>query len=56
MGLDLDQAVDLFLSHLKVEKRLAAATVSAYASDLKFFVDFCVAKGLEEVGSVGPCT
>jgi integrase/recombinase XerD len=39
--MDLDEACDVFLTYLKVEKRLAPKTVEAYASDLRQFRDAC---------------
>jgi integrase/recombinase XerD len=50
--LDLDAAVDGFLDHLKIEKRLAPNTLEAYGGDLKRFVDFCEARGLRAAGRV----
>jgi integrase/recombinase XerD len=40
MALSLDAAVQQFLDHLKVERELAPATVSAYGSDLSDFSKF----------------
>jgi len=39
--------VDRFLEHLLVEKGLAQATLAAYASDLRRYVDFLAARGRE---------
>jgi integrase/recombinase XerD len=51
---DLDQAVDSYLSHLKVERRLSPNTLSAYASDLRLFVDHCSRAGRTHAGAVAP--
>lgn len=40
VALSLDQAVDRYLEHLKVERNLSAATVEAYASDLSQALTF----------------
>lgn len=37
----LDDAIDSYLVHLKVERNLAENTVSAYGNDLAQFADFC---------------
>src|SRR5262245_44211771 len=37
----LDQACDLFLTYLMVEKRLAKQTIEAYAVDLRQFREAC---------------
>ena len=39
--MDLDEACDVFLTYLKVEKRLGAKTVEAYATDLRQFREAC---------------
>lgn len=44
MALSLDAAIQQFLDHLKVERELAPATVSAYGSDLSDFSKFVVAR------------
>lgn len=38
----LDRAVDSYLQHLKVERNLSENTLSAYSTDLRQFVDFCL--------------
>ncbi|MCC6749524.1 MAG: site-specific tyrosine recombinase XerD [Deltaproteobacteria bacterium] len=50
--MQLDEAVDLFLVHLKVERNLSPNTVSAYASDLAQFARFCQDRGLRELEAV----
>ncbi len=52
MALGLDEAIDDYLGHLKVERGLAANTISAYASDLRRFAAFVVETGLETAASV----
>ncbi len=44
MALSLDAAIQQFLDHLKVERELARATVSAYGSDLSDFSKFVAAR------------
>lgn len=48
----LDQAADLYLEHLKVERHLTRNTLDAYSRDLAAFGRFCAARGLETVGAV----
>ncbi len=43
---ELDAAIDGYLAFLKVERNLAANTLSAYARDLGDFVDFMVERGV----------
>jgi integrase/recombinase XerD len=45
MALSLDAAIQQFLDHLKVERELAPATVSAYGSDLADFTKFLAPRG-----------
>ncbi len=45
MELSLDDAVDDYLDHLKVERGLARNTISAYASDLRRLVTFAEEQG-----------
>ena len=45
MALSLDAAIQQFLDHLKVERELAPATVSAYGSDLADFTKFVAPRG-----------
>ena len=46
MPLALDDAVDDYLDHLKVERGLALNTITAYASDLRRFVTFAEEAGV----------
>ncbi len=50
--LSLDDAVDDYLDHLKVERGLARNTISAYASDLRRLVSFAEEAGIETVERV----
>jgi len=52
--LSLDEAVDLFLDHLKVERGLARLTIEAYGRDLARFVAFVSDRGRAEVDDVVP--
>jgi len=52
--LSLDDAVDLFLDHLKVERGLARLTIEAYGRDLARFVAFVADRGRAEVDDVTP--
>ena len=52
--LRLDEGVDLFLDHLKVERGLAAHTLDAYGRDLARLVQFLTARGREDVDDVTP--
>lgn len=50
--LALDEAVDLFLDHVKVERGLARHTIEAYARDLSRFVGFLSERGRSDVDDV----
>jgi len=50
--LALDEAVDLFLDHVKVERGLARHTIEAYGRDLGRFVGFVAARGRVDVDDV----
>jgi integrase/recombinase XerD len=50
----MDQAVQMFIDHLKVERRLSPHTVSAYAQDVGSFVAFAVGRNRAQVGEVQP--
>lgn len=50
--LSLDEAVDLFLDHLKVERGLARHTLDAYGRDLARFGQFVSDRGREDVDDV----
>jgi len=49
----LDPALDLFLTHLRVERGLAANTVEGYGSDLRRWLDHLSARGVTGFGEVG---
>jgi integrase/recombinase XerD len=48
----LDAALDLFLSHARLEKGLAANSVEAYGRDLRRYLDDLAAMGMGEWGTV----
>ena len=50
--LNLDDAVDLFLDHVKVERGLARHTLDAYGRDLARFTAFLAARGRAEVDDI----
>jgi integrase/recombinase XerD len=50
--LHLDEAVDLFLDHLKVERGLALHTLDGYGRDLAKLSQFLTARGRENVDDV----
>jgi integrase/recombinase XerD len=52
--LSLDDAVDLFLDHVKVERGLARLTLEAYGRDLARFTAFLVERGRAEVDDITP--
>jgi integrase/recombinase XerD len=52
MALSIDQAIDLYLDYLKLEKGLTPATVEAYAIDFARLRAFCDRKGVTEAGAV----
>jgi len=52
--LRLDEAVDLFLDHIKVERGLARLTIDAYGRDLARFVAHLTERGREDVDDVTP--
>jgi len=52
--LSLDDAVDLFLGHLKVERGLARLTLEAYGRDLARFVAFVADRGRADIDDVAP--
>ena len=52
--LSLDDAVDLFLDHLKVERGLARLTLEAYGRDLARFVAFACERGRADADDVTP--
>jgi integrase/recombinase XerD len=50
----LDEAIDLFLGHLKVERGLARLTIDAYGRDLARFTAFLVERGRADVDDITP--
>ena len=52
--LRLDEAVDRFLDHLKVERGLSRHTLDAYGRDLARFASFVSARGRDDVDAVTP--
>jgi integrase/recombinase XerD len=52
MALGLDQAVDVYLDHLKVERGLSRNTIEAYGRDLSKFRAFAAAHGLDDAAAV----
>lgn len=52
--LRLDEAVDLYLDHLKVERGLARLTLDAYGRDLAKFTAFVIERGREDVDDITP--
>jgi integrase/recombinase XerD len=50
--LSLDEAVDLFLDHVKVERGLARLTLEAYGRDLARFVRFLADRGRADIDDV----
>ncbi len=50
--LALDEGVDLFLDHVKVERGLARHTIEAYGRDLGRFVGFLAERGRSDVDDV----
>jgi integrase/recombinase XerD len=54
VGLTVDLAIQQFLDHLRVERELSVATVSAYGQDLAAFASFLAERGIEDAGGVKP--
>jgi integrase/recombinase XerD len=52
--LSLDEAVDLFLDHVKVERGLARLTLDAYGRDLARFAAFLGERGRADVDDITP--
>ncbi|MDB4961390.1 MAG: tyrosine recombinase XerD [Myxococcales bacterium] len=52
--LRLDEAVDLYLDHLKVERGLARLTIDAYGRDLARFLVHLTGRGREDVDDITP--
>ena len=53
-GLSWDDSLDLYFSHLKIERRLAPNTLDAYGRDLARYVTFMEARGLIMPGDAAP--
>ena len=54
VGLTVDLAIQQFLDHLRVERELSVATVSAYGQDLAAFAHFLAERGIGDAGGVKP--
>lgn len=54
--LRLDEAVDLYLTYIKVERHLSRNSVAAYAQDLSRFTAFCAKQGVEALDEVSGST
>ena len=52
--MNLTDCQDLFLSYLRVQRRLAANTVDSYGSDLQFFITFLKRKNIDRPHQVTP--
>ena len=52
VGPTVDQAIQQFLDHLRVERELTPATVAAYGSDLARFAHFAAARTIQSVDAV----
>ena len=52
--LGLDEAVDMFLDHLKVERHLARHTLESYGRDLARFVGFATTRQRDVVDDITP--
>lgn len=50
MSLTLDEAVQQFLDHVKVERELGRATIEAYGRDLADFARFLTGRGVSAIG------
>lgn len=48
----MDHAVQMFLDHLKVERRLSLATVAAYGQDVGSFIAFALTRGKAQIEDV----
>src|SRR5204863_1263914 len=48
----LDEAVDRYLAHLRVERGLLDATLEAYARDLREYVEWLTASGIARLSEV----
>ena len=48
----LDEALDRYLAHLRVERGLVSATLEAYARDLREYADWLAAQGISRLAEV----
>ena len=48
----LDEALDRYLAHLRVERGLLSATLEAYARDLREYADWLAAQGISRLADV----
>ena len=46
------QYVSVYLEYLEVEKGLSINTIEAYRRDLTSFIDFCVTRNINDIGSI----
>ncbi len=53
-AIDLDEACDLFLAHLKVERNLAANTLESYGRDLTRLRQFLAGRGVDRADAITP--
>ena len=49
---ELDEAVDRYLAHLRVERGLLTATLEAYARDLREYVEWLTARRVPRLADV----
>ncbi|HVX93484.1 MAG TPA: site-specific tyrosine recombinase XerD [Polyangia bacterium] len=54
MGARLDEEIQQFLDHLRVERELTPATIEAYGRDLALFARFVTARGAADAAQVRP--
>ena len=52
--MDLEQALELFIDHLQVERNLAVNTVVSYRHDLQLLLDYLRPSDVTDVGAVTP--
>jgi integrase/recombinase XerD len=54
VAIPLDEAVEDYLRHLKVERNLSRNTLDAYGNDLRQLLEFLVERGITSTSEVGP--